>query len=221
MEIIAFEHGGILLLHMENDIDHCIHSNIYILATTMTTGQVVGRRVVAAAVVCYCLVIMIICYSSLILLKEKCTEHRETESQSTSWERETQPYLEKMMVWVLESSWVAGIIFFFSFFCLRHNKCTLPSDRRMVRRKKINFSKMFILFICVHNVFDFPFGSLAAIGRRFCFSYTEICSIFINNMRRQTILWKWTICFVWPVGATQYLLCTSHGCFFSTRLCIF
>ena len=83
---------------------------------------------------------------------------RDGEPVRAGWERETQPYLEKMMVWVLEPSRVAGIIFFFSFFCRRHNKCTLPFDRRMVRKKKSISQKclyfsyactMFLIFLSV------------------------------------------------------------------------
>lgn len=105
-----------------------------------------------------------------------------------------QPYLEKMMVSTLESPGIIHILFLFLFFgrCRHPNKCLCwpLCDRRMVKtisqkclffHMRAHFTRS-LLDICLFFVTSFPLN---------------LCLIFINNMRWQNILWKWTFCFGW------------------------
>lgn len=112
------------------------------------------------------LVIMIICYSSLILLKEKCIRALSERDATLFGENDglatrTDP----------SSSSLSSSI---CFCCRRrHNKCALRLPLHSTEEwLKNNFSKMFILFICVHIVFFFVFGPLAAI----------VCVVSLRNM---------------------------------------
>lgn len=133
MEIIVFERWN--FSWYGNDIDHCIHE--YICDNDSQAGP---------------FVIMIICYSSLILLKEKCIQHwtyieqvsSNRSSSSHNALRRNHIWRDEMMIGVLESRrYFLSSKQMLSVYWLSRQKNALKT-----------ISQKCLFFICEHIIFQ-------------------------------------------------------------------
>lgn len=108
-----------------------------------------------------------------------------------------QPYLEKMMVSTLESPGIIHILFLFFIFIFLV-VVVIQTNAYVGHSATEEWLKQFLKNVYFFHMRAHFTRSLLDICLFFVTSFPlNLCLIFINNMRWQNILWKWTFCFGW------------------------